>query len=278
MSRMPKDCFSWSLKRFWVTVLVLFVVQVGLIALFSDRTGARTFVSSPPIHFRALGAVSEDQLLREFFVGDPAVFPLLNPRGFSGRGWMDQKPLIYQALIDLKPPIWLNLDTSLLQMQFGPSMIPASLPRFLASVVSSLGTNFPSEPSTEPFFSTLAEREIPREEPSPVFLTPETIPTRSIFRLGGGLSNRLLGGAPALRNWPSDKLLNSSIVQIAVNPLGEVISARLETSCGSVEADTDAVNAARALRFRPAREAGTKWGEAVFQWQTTEPGAATPPK
>jgi len=56
------------------------------------------------------------------------------------------------------------------------------------------------------------------------------------------------------------------------------MAARLVTSCGLSEADSAAVNMARTLRFRADRSAGTKWGDAIFQWHMIEPPAAGPAK
>jgi hypothetical protein len=251
-----KECSSWTRGRFLGVVGVLFVLQAGLIFLFGDHSRPLPRLSPRSVRFRALGAsVSEDQLMRQFFVGDPAVFPLPNPHGFSGRGWMDQQPLAYQSENQLEPPDWLPLDAA------------------------RLGTNFPLlPPGSEPIRWDLAQQQARLNEPLPLFLAPEMIATQSIFRLEGGLSHRLLGAAPVLRNWPSPQLLTNSAVQIAVNPAGEVVVSRLNARSGSDQADADALAKARALRFRPSPSAGTRWGEAVFQWQTIEPAGAGPLK
>jgi hypothetical protein len=278
MKNAAKDCPSWSRGRFLAVVGVLFVLQAGLIFLFGDRSRPLAPLSSASARFRALDAsVSEDQLLRQYFVGDPAVFPLPNPHGFSGRGWLSQRPPVYQAETNLELPICLDLDMARLQTNF--LVLPTSLSGFVLSLVSGLGTNFPALPSSsEPMLSGLAEPQARQEEPLPVFLSAEIIPTQSVFRLDGSLSDRLVGAAPALRSWPSDKLLNKTVVQIGVDPLGEVVATSLEANSGLAEADTQAVATARALRFRPTPSAGTHWGEAVFRWQTTEQAVAGPPK
>jgi len=247
---------SWTRGRFLGVMGALFALQAGLIVLFGQRSRPQPLPSAPPVHFRALdSALKEDDLLRQYFVGDPAVFSLLNSHGFSGRGWLGQRPAEYQPENQLEPPKWLPLDTA------------------------RLGTHFPvPQAGSELVPPSLAEQRGRHEEPPPDFLTPEIIPTQSVFRLADGLSDRLLGAGPSLRPQPSEKLLTNSVVQIAVDPAGEVMAARLEVSCGLPEADADAVAKARALRFRPAPSAGTKWGEAIFQWQTIEPVAARPPK
>jgi hypothetical protein len=279
MNSASKDCPSWPRGRFLGVVGVLFVLQVGLIYLFGDRSLPLPSSSVPSVRFGALGeSVGEDHLLRQFFVGDPAVFPSPSLRGFSGRGWLAQRPLTYQAEIQLKPPVWFDLEAARLGTKY--PVLPSSFSGFVLNLVARLGTNFPVFLSgSEPILSGLAEHQTRREEPLPVFLAPEIIPTQSIFRLEGSLSARLLGAMPALRTWSSEKVLKKSVVQIAVDPMGGVVAARLEgTGCGLAEADAEAVATARALRFRPSPSGGTRWGEAVFQWQTTEPAEAGPPK
>jgi hypothetical protein len=251
-----KERASWTGGRFLGMVGVLLVLQAGLLFLFGDRSRPQPPRGPPAVRFRVLGAsVNEDQLLRQYFVGDPAVFPLPNRHGFSGRGWMDQRPVEFQSEKQLESPIWLTNDTA------------------------RLGTNFPVLASaSEPILSDLVGQQSRYEEPLPLFLGPEMIATQSVFRLELSLSNRLRGTAPVLRSWASPQLLTNSTVQIAVDPAGEVIATRLDARCGLPEADADALAKARALRFRPAPAAGTRWGEAVFQWQTTEPAAAGPVK
>ena len=87
-----------------------------------------------------------------------------------------------------------------------------------------------------------------------------------------------MGAGPALHVWPSLKLLTNSVVQIAVNPAGEVVAARLAASCGLATADAEAAAKARALRFRPSPSAVMQWAEAIFQWHTIEPAEAIVPK
>lgn len=251
MNSASRGCSTWTRGRFLGVAGALFALQTGLVFLFGGRSHPAQASASLSIHCRALAApLGGDELLRWFFAGDPAVFPLPNHHGFSGRGWLDQQPPAYQAEYELESPSPLRLDAAL------------------------LGTNFPVLPLTR---AALAEQPVRQEEPPPAFLAPEVDLQASSFRLIG-LQDRLLGAGPVLRAWPSTRILTNSPVQIAVNSSGEVVSARLEAGCGLAEADAEAVAQARALRFRPTPSAGTQWGEAVFQWQTTEAPATAPAK
>jgi hypothetical protein len=166
---------------------------------------------------------------------------------------MDQPPAQYQSTNRLEAPLWLALDAS--RLGTGSSFLD-------------------SGDGTSPL--TLSRMQIPQLEPLPVFLSPETIPTQSVFRIEGALAQRLLGPAPALHAWPGagSKLLTNTVVQIAVNRTGEVMAARLLNRCGSADADADALAKAWALRFRPAADAPTLWAQAIFRWQTKFPAAA----
>jgi len=278
MNRAITDHAAWTRGRFLGVVGILFLLQAGLIYLFGDHSRPLPPLSAPSVRFRDLGAsVSEDQLLRQFFVADPAVFPLPNPHGFSGRGWLNQRPRATNAGIQIEAPIWLEFDTARTGTHF--PVLPASYFRFVLSLEDRLGTNFPVHSSgSDSILSGLAEQRSRQEEPLPGFLAPEIMPTQSVFRLEGGLNDRLLGAGPELRAWSSEKLLTNSLVQIAVDSMGEVVAARLTGRCGLPEADADAVAKAGALRFRPSPSAATRWGQAVFQWQTTEQPATGPPK
>jgi TonB family protein len=72
---------------------------------------------------------------------------------------------------------------------------------------------------------------------------------------------------------PSDKVLDNSVVEIAVNGAGEVVAQHIVSpGSGSKEADREALKQAKLLRFRPLNAIGTIWGQATFEWETTEPG------
>jgi hypothetical protein len=252
----PAQEFSiWTRGRFLAAVGSLFVLQAGLIALFGARgTDRPAAAPSAPTQFRAVGSLmSEEQLRRLFFASDPAVFPLPGPHGFSGRAWMNKPPAEYQSTNQLEAPRWLALDAA----RLGTGSIVLD-----------------SAEGATPL--TLTRLEIPQLEPMPVFLSPVIVPTQSVFRIEGELADRLLGPAPELHAWASTtrKLLTNTVVQIAVNPAGDVMAARLLTRCGSADADGDAVAKARALRFRPSADARTLWAQAIFGWQTTFPAAA----
>jgi TonB family protein len=245
---------QWTRGRFLGLVGVLFALQAGLILLFAERAPSASRVASAPVHFRLLGTpLTVDQLSKTFFAIDPTVFPLPSLHGFSERAWLRLPEQQDEAPSETEAPAWLTIDAG------------------------RLGTNFPllNRPkSLLPF--GLADQGGPALEPWPVFLAPERLRTQSFLEIQGQLAGRQLNASAELRAWPSAQLLSNSVVQIAVDSAGQVIAARLLSRSGSADADTNALDKARNLRFRPSPSPAPVWGKAIFEWQTVEPTNATP--
>ncbi len=248
---------QWTRGRFLSLVGVLFALQAGLILLFAEREHAVPAAAPAPGRFRLLGTpLSADQLSKIFFAIDPTVFPLPGRHGFSERAWLRPPDQQYEVPGETEAPEWLAINTA------------------------RLGTNFPllNRPkSLLPFGA--ADQGGPDLEPWPAFLAPEALQTQSRFELHGALANRQLNPPTGLRAWspgPGTELLSNSVVQIAVNSAGQVVAARLLARSGSVDADTNALDKARNLRFRPVPSPAPVWGKAVFEWQTIAPTNDSP--
>jgi len=245
---------GWTQGRFWGVVGVLIAVQAGLILLFAEGQHGASHVAPAPSHFRLLGApLTADQLTKTFFAIDPTVFPLPGLHGFSERAWLRQPAQQYEVPGETEAPAWLAIDAV------------------------RLGTNFPTLNRVKsPLPFGLADQNGVKLEPWPVSLIPETIRTQSAFEIQGELGARQLNAPADLRAWPSTQLLSNSVVQIAVDSAGQVIAARLLARSGSVDADTNALDNARSLHFRPVPVPAPVWGKAVFEWQTIGQTNATP--
>jgi hypothetical protein len=240
---------GWSRRRFWGVVAGLFVAQAGLIMVFGRINAPAAKLSVEPTRFCLLdGPMDADELSRLFFATDPTVFSLPSLHGFSGRSWLTASPK-FELPDQTEEPAWLGLR------------------------VDKLGTNFPSlSQSRSQLPAGLGQVTVTTPEPWPVFLQPETFVTNSIFEIRGELAGRKLNTPVHLRSWPSAQLLRKTVVQIAVNSAGQVVSARLnEPRSGLAEADASALKIARDLRFRPVPSSSPVWGEAVFEWETVEP-------
>jgi len=245
---------QWTRGRFLWLVGVLFVLQAGLILLFAERAPSVSSLAPTPVHFRLLGTpMTADQLSKTFFAIDPTVFPLPGLHGFSERAWLRLPEQQYEASSETEAPAWLGIDAVRLGTNFPPLNRPKSLLPF-----------------------GLAAQGDPELEPWPVFLAPERLRTQSLFVIRGKLAARQLNAPTELRAWPSAQLLSNSVVQIAVDSAGQVIAARLLARSGSADADSNALDKARSLRYRPSPSPAPVWGKAVFEWQTIEPTNASP--
>lgn len=246
---------GWSRRRFWSVALILFAAQAGLLLLFGSD-GRRLLRKAPmPGHFLVMDApLSSDQLTKRFFAVDPMVFAWPNGNNFAEE-------------------IWLNAPEPQLEM---PSAIQSA--ESLGLDPSRLAFNLPRQKRAEitlpPRSAESGDTEI---EPWPATLAPESIRAQSLMDIHGGLSARCLNLPAQLPSWPSAQLLSNSVVEIAVNPAGQVIAARLLGRSGLIDADTNALDHARNLRFTPSRFSSPVWGRVVFQWQTLEPTNGAPP-
>ena len=243
-------------SRFLGLAAALFALQVGLLFIFAERPSSAK--PAAPLHTRFLALdspVRERQLLTTFFAGDPSVFARPNHHGFSGRAWLSQPPAIYQLSNRLEPPIWLDLDVSRLGTVSDPD----------------------SSRSLEPLLLDLAGPGTSSLEPLPVFLPPPMVQTQSVLRLQGELGQRLASPAQ-LPPQPSAQLLSNSVVELAIDPAGTVLAHRLLARSGSAAADETALAVAKALRFTPKAQAGTAWGEAIFEWHTIQDTNTAPSK
>ena len=71
-------------------------------------------------------------------------------------------------------------------------------------------------------------------------------------------------------------MVSNSVVEMAVDNQGIVLSARILGRSGLESADTLALRTARALHFAPAASSGSgalpmQWGQFIVDWQTTLP-------
>jgi len=250
----PAISCGWTRGRFWRVTGVLCIVQAGLILLFAEREHRPFRMAPAPGHFRLLGTpLTAGQLTRTFFAIDPTVFPLPSSKGFSERAWLRLPARQIEAPSETNERAWLTLDTNRLGTDFEP----------LNRAKSALPFGWTDQRSQEP-------------EPWPVFLIPEPVRTQSLLEIQGELAGRQLNAPAELPAETNAQLLAKSVVQIAVDSAGQVIAARLLARSGSVEADNNALDQARRLRFRPAPSPTPVWGKAVFEWQTVEPTNAGP--
>ena len=244
---------SISKGRFWILVGGICVLQAGLVLLFGERYHKAPAGIAQPARFGLADAPMDgDRMFKTFFAIDPTVFPLPGSNGFSERAWLSMPAPSYDVTNQTEPPAWLALNTAHLGIDF-PSLH-----------TSKRGGRF-----------GLSAPPIEASEPWPVFLSAEKFRSRSMFEIQGPLAGRQLNAPSVLPAQTNALLLSNTVVQIAVDSAGQVISARLLDRSGSVDADGYALVQARNLRFRPSPGPVPVWGNAVIEWQTLAPSNVT---
>ncbi|MBI2924432.1 MAG: hypothetical protein HYY24_01875 [Verrucomicrobia bacterium] len=266
---------AWSRRRWWLTVLALFGVQVGLILFFSDRTpfAPRQTPAAPLFNLVPTPGL-ERRLTESFTASDPTLFGLVHPRGFSGDVWLVAPRPAHELQPWSEPARWRAPELS---------ELGAGLWRFVQS----------GRPAT------FAALEKPAPDSTPLTIPPEPLPTQSTVRVEGHLAARPLVASLELPVWPSSELLTNSVVQLTVNRAGEVLWATLLSTRGlkspeQKAADQRALELARGARFQPVPGVSASppqpsgdliWGNLVFHWHTVPPpppatnatAQATPP-
>jgi len=246
MTAVSSQPSGWAQRRWLMTVLLIFIVQLGLIFGLSDKTRprARPSGAAPMLRLRAPGSSEVLDLM------DPTWFALPHRQGFSGAAWMtapDFPTNKFSWSEELRP---LGLRTQDLGSAFN---------RFVAT------NDFAG-------FQTLAP-----PEPSLV-LPPFTrvgVPSSSSLRIEGRLGQRRLLTRLSLTNWPHTDLLTNSVVQLLVDAEGRPVSGgTLLSSSGLPAADQRALELATAARFNSVAESGPAgatgrliWGTLIFEWK-----------
>ena len=244
----PSDARSrWPLARWLVLISGFFVFQLGFSYLVADRPIGHSGKKEQHLIARTIpGTLTEERLSQTFFTTDPLLFPLASQHGFSGLGWMTVIRPAYQFPEEIEPPHLLALRNE------------------------SLGRVKPAQPKSELPFQ-LGQQSTPQTEALPVFVAAVVSRTNSLVRVDTRLRERAISLPLKLPVRPSDKVLNNSVIDIAVNGAGEVVAQRLvPPGSGSDKADADALQHAKLLRFRPLNAVGTLWGQAIFEWETSE--------
>jgi hypothetical protein len=243
----PRD---WSAGRWWITIALVFGLQVAAIVWLKDRSPPRPRKPAAAPVFRLMGTRSEELLALE----DPTLFALPHLQGFSGKAWLEIPPLTFPRTDAPAPERWLLLSPAELGVDFEDFA----------------RTNRP------PPFQTFAALEPELKTPGNPLPPPVSPPSR--LRIEGELAGRVLLSRPSLPSFTNTDLLTNSVVQLLVDARGGALSAVLmPPGSGSEKADQFALDMARNARFKPlplpARQASDalpplSMGTLVFEWQT----------
>lgn len=253
MSASAESLHTWS-RRQWVRVIgAIVVVQVILVFAFSQRSLPRPRGDDSLTTVKLAPEMDTVRTLAGLgAVPDPTLFALMNRQGFSARTWLDFS-FFHHSLNDWKEPAhWLALDAARFGQDFTRQVQTVELDRPLID-----------------------------DKPAPRADTPEIASDisqhRSTVELSPELKGRTLVSALVLPPQAHSDILTNSIVQVVVNPYGNVLSARLVRGSGSKKADQAAIDLARHARFDPARPpesarlnplSALNVGDLVFRWHT----------
>ena len=249
---------SWATRQWWWAVGLVFGGQLLLVFLFSDRTPVTSRPAADATTFSlALDSISNQRLNDSMVVGDPTIFALANPRGFSGRVWLTLPSLDHPLAAWTEPPSWLPATSTKLGNVF------------IRFVETNAATPIHRADKPAPQLTELA-------------LASESLPQQSTLRVEGALKARLLATQLALPVWTHGDVLRASVVQVFVKPDGEIFSATLLAGSGLKAADDGALKLANTIRFQPLKPASTAaptgftTGTLIFNWHTVAPAVPPP--
>lgn len=242
----------------WLAVALVFAAQVGLLFWLGNPPAIKPTERppAPKIHLDASG--SEEWLALQ----DPTLFVLPHRENYSGAAWLRIKPL------DFTPTNWSEPVRPL----------PLSEERLGAPFADFMQTNLP--PRYQPELGSGAD--FTDLNPLPM----ESISLPSALRVAGDLAKLKLLTPLQLPPQTNADLLTNTVIQLLVDARGNPFSPVILASCGSPQADAEALtNYARAVRFQPAEQAalGTvppdkmTSGKLIFEWQTKPPAPTNAP-
>ena len=265
MNGRPPEQFTWSSRQWWLVICGFFLAQLAMIFAFSEyhSDSARPHRPRPNIHM-VTTPVTSRQLAKSFFALDPTLFSSASLHSFSGPAWLRIPPLTYSLQDRDSPARWLAMDLA----QLG-TLSDSSVARL--------------KPPLQP--GILAG---PKIEQVPLLRPNSSARTQSVARLTGDLLLRKTELPENLRCWPPPAdltlpLVGKSIVEMAADNDGEVVSARLRDPRSGLEAaDAEALRVARLMHFTPMALPADAvprmtWGNLIIEWQTALPDAAFTP-
>ncbi|HEV2456218.1 MAG TPA: hypothetical protein VGY98_18280 [Verrucomicrobiae bacterium] len=262
----PSPARKWSWLRWLAAVAIVFLAHVVLIFVFGVR---KPPPQVPVRHTPSLSLVPEssgDWLA----LNDTTLFALPANNGFAASMWTELPPLNIHPRNWTEEPHWLDPSNSI-QM-------------------AGLFAGFNEFVKTNRFAAIHFEFNVPPETPAPLTPIEPPIAQQSTLRINGELAGRQLLDPRKLPSWQDADIDAPSIVQVLVNPAGNVVSAVLlpqeVISDGSswepplthnAKADQWAVELARSLHFTPLPPdkamvtnamAHLTLGQLTFNWQT----------
>ena len=234
---------SWSKRKIVRVTAVVFAAQLAFFWLM----GREPKLPSPPppstaFHFLA-AHIRGDDLFRFIAAPSPDILSLPSTAGFSGAAWLSPKPIGYELPQWEETPQWLQLQ-------------PASLGKTFVELTTGSASILANSARPAGLNETF-------EQP-----TLTTAPPKSSVQVVGDLAARLIPKHLQLKSWTNSEPLLNTVVEIAADRNGDVVSARITERSGNPQADQSALEIARATAFKITRTERLTFGKLVFTWQT----------
>ena len=241
-ARPPRE--GWSALRWFAVILLAFAAHAGFILTFGEnKPVVRRAVTDVP-RLRLANAADELPALN-----NPTLFALPQQHDFAVAGCLNMPEVKSAPFRWTEPPRWLPLSGEGLGAAYGEF----------------LQTNF--------FAGHLLDFKPAPELSAPELPLQTAIAQNSTMQVEGDLAQRQLPSEISLTNWPYADVLQPCVVQVLVDPAGNVVSTVILTASGYDAADQRALELARTLNFRPSSHLAV--GRVIFHWHTVPPATTT---
>jgi len=240
---------GWSYFKWLVFVILVFAAHIGIVIAVGEHkpTIPRTVTNVPALQV----AETDTEWLA---LNDPTLFALPNSRDFAAAVWTPSPDLPQPSFAWTETPRWLQPSADQFGLIFEEFMRTNRFPGYKLSF------------KPAPYFST------------PALTVEPALAKNSMLRVEGNLGQRLLLMSLNLPSIEFPGVLSPTRVQVLVNADGFVISAVLlsenvvENDNHSDDADNQALQIARTLRFTPASDSVV--GRVIFNWHTVAPDSS----
>lgn len=257
MSETVIERAPWSKRRWFATVVFLFVAQISLVIFLSGSPRHEQGRRSTRPHIHMVSSETYNALPEIGKANDPTLFALIHPKSFSGSAWLHTADFPYHLTNQMDSPRWLTANSEGLAQEF--------LQYIQSSLVSTS------------FFAIK-----PAPLPTRFAAVDHALILRPIVRIEGDLMGRRLISTQALPAADPDRILTNCVINVIVAMDGETLSATVRTSSGSPKTDQEAREFAEHARIEPVAKIEASvflepsqfdFGRLVFEWQPAEDGS-----
>lgn len=229
MSDEPSGDLIWSRERWFMTITIIFAVQVVVVIWLSGRGKIPTEKVNPRLQAHYYTPKMSAELAPLLRLMDPTMYVRASSEGFSGSVWLNVEPVNHRSSGWSDPPQFLK---------FKPDKLLSDLEEF-GDVAEPVRQRVPAKLTGSAGPRTAVSHHLK--------LAPETR-----FDISGALKMADLQNRPTLPSIQFDGVLAPTTLVLQVDQRGRVFSVNLAGTSGLPKADDEAMKIARALRFNVA--------------------------